>query len=242
MCGSLIVYQTEVKGKHHELGTSGFLYRANKLMYDHKTQSLWSTLQGIPVVGPLVGQGIELPQRHVVTTTWGQWRRQHPETLVLDIETGVDRDYDEGVAYRDYFATDELKYNVPRLDQRLPNKAPVLTLRFGDSQLAISTKFLMKNRVHHEQVGTRSLVVLTDDAGASRVYDSGGHRFGQFNTSDNSKLTGAVLTEQTKQGIVNWTISEACIKREDKELARLPAHRAFWFGWYAQFPNTRLIQ
>lgn len=242
MCGSLIVYQTEINGEHHEMGTSGFLYRANKLMYDHKTQSLWSTLQGIPVVGPLAGQGIELPQRHVVTTTWGQWRRQHPETLVLDIETGVDRNYDEGVAYRDYFATDELKYNVPKLDKRLPNKAPVLTLRFGDFQLAISIKFLMKNQVHLEQIGTQSLVVLTDDAGASRVYDAGGHQFTRFNTVDSSVLTDAVLTEQTNQGIVEWTVSEACLKRKDEELTRLPAHRAFWFGWYAQFPNTRLVQ
>ena len=24
-------------------------------------------------------------------------------------------------------------------------------------------------------------------------------------------------------------------------LARLSAHRAFWFGWYAQFPDTALI-
>jgi hypothetical protein len=25
-------------------------------------------------------------------------------------------------------------------------------------------------------------------------------------------------------------------------LARLPAHRAFWFGWHAAFPGTRLVQ
>ena len=24
-------------------------------------------------------------------------------------------------------------------------------------------------------------------------------------------------------------------------LARLPAHRAFWFGWYAAYPRTRLV-
>ena len=23
---------------------------------------------------------------------------------------------------------------------------------------------------------------------------------------------------------------------------RIPAHRAFWFGWYAQYPATRLIR
>ena len=24
-------------------------------------------------------------------------------------------------------------------------------------------------------------------------------------------------------------------------LVWLPSQRAFWFGWYAQFPNTRLV-
>jgi len=26
------------------------------------------------------------------------------------------------------------------------------------------------------------------------------------------------------------------------ELKRLPAHRAFWFGWHSAFPETRLIK
>jgi hypothetical protein len=25
-------------------------------------------------------------------------------------------------------------------------------------------------------------------------------------------------------------------------LPRVPAHRAFWFGWYAQYPDTLLIR
>ena len=25
-------------------------------------------------------------------------------------------------------------------------------------------------------------------------------------------------------------------------LRRLPAHRAFWFGWYAAYPATRLVK
>ena len=91
------MYQTEYNGKHHELGTSGFLYRSNKLMYDQETFSLWSTLQGEPVVGPLVGQGIKLKQHHVVTSTWGEWKRRHPKTKVLSLDTGHQRDYGEGV-------------------------------------------------------------------------------------------------------------------------------------------------
>jgi hypothetical protein len=27
-----------------------------------------------------------------------------------------------------------------------------------------------------------------------------------------------------------------------RTLKRLPAHRAFWFGWYAAYPDTRLVK
>ena len=56
LCGTVILYYTEHAGVNHALGTSGFLYRSNKLMYDQATQSLWSTMRGTPVVGPLVGK------------------------------------------------------------------------------------------------------------------------------------------------------------------------------------------
>ncbi|MEM6473509.1 MAG: DUF3179 domain-containing (seleno)protein, partial [Planctomycetota bacterium] len=132
LCGSMIVYDPNVDGRHHELGTSGFLYRSNKLMYDHDTKSMWSTLKGTPVVGPLVGQNIRLQSRYVVTTTWGQWKADHPDTDVLSLETGHDRDYGEGVAYHDYFATDELMFAVPKTDPRLKNKDEVLIIRDQD--------------------------------------------------------------------------------------------------------------
>ena len=72
LCGTMILYRSAFDGVHHELGTSGFLYRSNKLMYDRATMSLWSTFAGEPAVGSLVGQGIRLDLRHVVTTDLGR--------------------------------------------------------------------------------------------------------------------------------------------------------------------------
>ena len=50
-----------------------------------------------------------------------------------ELDTGHRRDYGEGVAYREYFATDRLMFNVPKLDECLSNKAEVLALRFSDA-------------------------------------------------------------------------------------------------------------
>lgn len=40
LCGAMIVYESTFGGVNHSLGTSRFLYRSNKLMYDQATQSL----------------------------------------------------------------------------------------------------------------------------------------------------------------------------------------------------------
>lgn len=236
LCGSMILYRSAVRGEHHELGTSGFLYRSNKLMYDHATQSLWSTLTGTPAVGPLVGRGIELEPRHVVTTTWGEWRRRHPGTRVLSLDTGHRRDYREGAAYRDYFATDDLMFSVPELDGRLRNKDEVLALRFPDvpgEQLAIAVDFLWMNSVYHDALGGGEFVVLTDRSGASRVYEAAGRRFTRWD-DDTTVWDGDGY---------RWAVEEdALVGPEGERLERLPAHRAFWFGWYAQYPETRLVR
>lgn len=233
LCGAMILYDTTVDGVQHELGTSGFLYRSNKLMYDQATKSLWSTLTGEPVVGPLVGKGIELKTLYVVTTTWKEWKTRHPNTLVLSLDTGHDRNYGEGVAYHDYFATDRLMFNVPKLDQRLPNKAEVLALRYGNEPLAIAADFLARNRVYHDRTGKTEFVVLTDASGANRVYQASNVKFTAWNGADSARDSAGK----------NWRVEEAQLTGPDgRSLQRLAAHRSFWFGWYSQFPKTRLVK
>ena len=236
LCGTVILFHTEHDGVNHALGTSGFLYRSNKLMYDQTTQSMWSTMRGAPVVGPLAGKGIVLDRGSVVTTTWGEWRRRHPDTKVLSLETGHTRNYDEGAAYRDYFATDEVMFEVPALDTRLKNKDEVFTVLLADHPdrpLAISAEFLAANPVHHDTIEDAVLVVFTDPSGANRAYASEDVMFtgydGDWIVQDGSGMT--------------WTMDEHALTAEDgRVLHRIPAQRAFWFGWYAAFPHTRLVQ
>jgi hypothetical protein len=235
LCGTMILYKTELRGVNHRLGTSGFLYRSNKLMYDGDTNSLWNTLWGMPVVGPLAGDDVQLERLSIVTTTWGAWRQRHPDTQVLSLNTGHRRDYSEGAAYREYFATDELMFTVPALDTRLKNKDEVLGLvfaRYPAQPLAIAVEYLSENPVYHDRVGDLQFVVLTDVSGASRVYESPDVRFSSWD--GNSMAVDA-------DGNV-WKLTESALEAGDgRVLYRLPAHRAFWFGWYSAYSHTRLI-
>ncbi len=235
LCGAVIVYETVVDGHAYKLGTSGFLYRSNKLMYDAKTQSLWNTLEGRPVIGPLADRNISLPTREVVTTTWGDWRRRHPKTTVLSLDTGHPRDYDEGAAYAAYFATDELMFPVPGEDRRLRNKQEVLVPRFGlpgEKPLAIGSDFLRENPVWQGRYGGRDFVVLTDKTGAHRIY---GLKAGMLVVGWNGDRTVT-----TSDGAV-WSLTETTLTKADLKLPRLPSHNAFWFGWRAAHPDTELV-
>jgi len=234
LCGTVILYDTTYQGQKHDLGTSGFLLRSNKLMYDKATQSLWNTLKGEPVLGPLVGQDIALDHRSVVTTTWGKWKALHPTTKVLSLKTGHRRNYDEGVAYHDYFASDDLMFNTPFQDSRLANKQEVLALRFKGQpgSIAIDTDYLNDNPVYSGQLGSQKFVVITDETGANRVYDPGNVSFVQTDGTLAKDTTGA-----------RWKVSESRLTAPDgRELKRLPYHRAFWFGWQAAFPSTELVK
>ena len=99
-------------------------------------------------------------------------------------------------------------------------------------QLAISTNFLAQHPVYHDQLGDQSFVVITDASGANRVYESDARRFAAQDGA------ATVLDEEQRK----WTLSESELTGPSGEtLKRLPAHRAFWFGWHAAYPDTRLV-
>ena len=241
LCGTVIPFESVSDGRHHTFGTSGLLYRSNKLMFDHETRSLWNTFEGVPVVGTLVGSDIRLTPHAVVTTTWGGWKRRHPATTVLSPDTGHRRNYAEGAAYRSYFGTDALMFQVSNTDHRLKNKEEVVVLRLDDPEtgrllpLAITAQLLADNRVFHHRFAGRNLVVVTSEAGANRVYDAQDVSFARHTDSNE-------IVDETDR---SWQITEeALVLGSDPGVhrVRMPAQRAFWFGWYAQFPDTALIR
>ena len=75
------MYARRVKGEVLDFGHRGWLYEESFLFYDTRTDSLWVQATGEAVHGPFKGTRLErLP---ATQTTWGQWRRHHPDTLVL---------------------------------------------------------------------------------------------------------------------------------------------------------------
>lgn len=72
-------------------GVSGNLFNSNLVMYDHQSDSLWPQLWMQAVSGPSVGRVLDMLP--FTETTWGQWKKMHPQTLVLSSDTGSRRNY-----------------------------------------------------------------------------------------------------------------------------------------------------
>jgi hypothetical protein len=223
LCQSAILYETTVDGTVFDFGTSGLLYRSNKLMYDRQTRSLWEQWTGEPVWGELVGSGIELDILPVVHTRWSEWLAAHPDTLVLDINTGFERDYGSGVAYGEYFASQDLIFPVPVYEFGLAQKDWVYAVRIDGDTVAFGLIDLAEAGFAQETVGGIEVVVFaTADGIGGRAYEAGGLTFSAYDAE-----SGTASSEDGR----TWSLSESALTANDgTELARVPGHNAYWFA------------
>jgi len=225
LCGSGILYETHVEGRERPFvfGSSGLLYRSNKLMFDHETDSLWNQFTGRPVTGPLVGSGIQLKIRPVVITSWADWRKRNPDTTVLSLNTGFRRDYGPGVVYKDYFASPDLMFpTVVRNEAVLRRKDLVFGIRDVGASKAWPLEAFKAGRVINDTVGNRNVVLVGDLATRTvRAYDRGDKRF---------KAASKAGWLEGPEG--DWRMTEQFLLGPDGgKRARVAGHISYWFAW-----------
>ncbi len=223
-----------MSGTTYVFGSSGFLFRRNKLMYDQQTKSLWHHLRGEPVVGPLADSGIKLKVMPIVTTRWRDWLGEHPDTVVLDLNTGYVRDYTPGRPYGVYFASPDTMFPVSPRDSRLGTKAWVFALRLGGQAKAYPLETLGRERVVNDTLGGTHLVIVAGPGTqTARAYERGERTFRA------GPLANEVIDGATGQ---RWNVEEEALvqRASGQRRPRLGGHLAYWFGWFAFYPDTLL--
>ena len=249
LCGSGIAYDGRGSdGVTYTFGSSGFLFRSNKLMYDRQTRSLWNQLTGDPVLGSLAGTGVKLNLLPVVVTTWEEWKTQHPDSLVLSLDTGYQRPYFPGAPYGDYFSNADTMFPVWQRSQTLPMKSRVYALNLDGVPKAYPVETLSQEQVVNDTLGSIPVVLIATrgvvtvkgisqrigpveyDAGAEvRAFDRGSETFSPGPDAD------TVLDSGGRE----WRVTEEALAGPEGQLApRINGHLAYWFGWYAFFPQT----
>lgn len=167
LCGTGIAYERTIDGAATEFGVSGKLYNSDLLMYDRRTDTLWSQLDGRAVVGPLVGRRLTLLD--APNLTWDQFKRLHPEGHVLSPNTGFDRDYRHS-PYGDYDASPDIFFPVSHTDGRLPAKTRIIGIELNGRFKAYPVDLVQRQTRIEDTVGSRT-VWLEAKNGRIKVHD-----------------------------------------------------------------------
>ena len=124
LCGSGIAYERTIDGEAVEFGTSGKLYNSNLVMYDRKTDSLWSQILGEAILGEQTGVKLAIIESNQMR--FGEWREAFPNGEVLSRDTGSIRPYGTD-PYGDYYTNNrEVYFPVEGRSSALENKDFVL--------------------------------------------------------------------------------------------------------------------
>ncbi|GJL56788.1 MAG: hypothetical protein NPIRA02_39200 [Nitrospirales bacterium] len=174
LCGTGIGFSPMVNNRHLTFGVSGLLYQSDMVMYDHKTESLWSQISMEAIAGPMTGA--KLTHIFLEHTTWGEWKKAHPTTLVLSTKTGVLRDYQRD-PYLGYAQRADLMFPVKPIDSRFPPKAWVLGLTVGGTFKAYPFSELKKVKSPlHDQIHGQDLhITFNEKAQSASAFDAHGH-------------------------------------------------------------------
>lgn len=234
------MYDAELDGEDVTFGTSGFLYQNNKLMYDRKTDTLWHSLTGEPVVGELAFSEVKLTSHPVTVTTWEQWKAQHPDSTVVSLDTGHSRQYlapsEKGSAYFEYRNSPTAMFPIFKVDDRIPEKDSIVGLSSGDGEaMAFPLDTVVAERVINATVGDiEAVVVGHQQTGVIGVFEREGHIF-------EAGGPGSDPNEVIDESGAVWTATDDALVADDgRQLARIPVKESFWFAWAAFFPGTEV--
>lgn len=165
LCGSAQAFYTDGLPDIDTLvlRTSGLLSRSNKVMFDLNTRSVFDTFTGAAVAGPLLDAGIVLDQNSVSVTTWGEWKREHPETLIVAEDGGIGRSYpDDPLDGRD---DNGPIFPIGPVDPRLPVHEPVVGVLLDDGATLAFPAALARSALEAGDSVELGDVMLTDDGG-----------------------------------------------------------------------------
>ncbi len=156
LCGSAVAFERIVDGVITELGVSGKLHNSDLVMYDRYEGNLWQQITGEAIVGEAARRDEKLKQVPIITTTWGEWKREHPNTQVLSRDTGHRRDY-ERYPYGTYEQDDELYFGVKDLNRQLQIKTVVYGIEVGSFSKAYPESIFDDNPIISDTVGDVSV-------------------------------------------------------------------------------------
>lgn len=214
------------------MGVSGKLLNSNLVMYDRKTKSLWPQIMGVSIEGKRKGE--ELEPFPLVWTTWERAKKKYPDAYILSQKTGAIRNYQRD-PYGD-FSDKNSYYNrggaffplMAKSDQLNP-KTMVRGLVGEGSQAAVSWDEVRRKKIVNIDIKEIKAVIFYDEEldtvrSFSRIFEGDELNF---------EMIDGKIVDNIKKRVWNS-------KGESGKdyLDHYKGMDAFWFAWYAFYPNT----
>lgn len=250
VCNTGIRYDPVVNGKLVMFDFFG-LYNGIVALCDRETESVILQGEGRVINGPLLGTVFK--SGPLLDTTWAQWVKLHPDTLVMSPDTPYKRFYSpknrpEPRGY-DRFPAPYFRPTVTRGDLRLPPFDKVLAVTLP-AEAAVSGEvtrraYPIKSLIHaggviNETVGKEQVAVFYDPQSAAAVAVNA--RLDKRTLSFELRAADGKIGIYDKQTGTRWSIEgvgeEGRLK--GKSLERLDCHLSQWYGWSAYFPDTSI--
>jgi len=213
----------------------------NEVFKDRETGSRWqqSSLQAIS--GPLQGERLELYP--FLLTSWGEWHRLHPDTVVLKPLPG----YAERIPERNEMIRQGLSGEgsappgVLRVDERLKPKTMILGLAIGGSDEAFPLTLLRQERVINLQLGGDPVLVVHQPASDTTTAFVARAKSMSLKFDAANAEASDLVDEQTKS---HWNAYGECISGSLKgsKLTSLILEPEYWFAWSEFHPGTRIYE
>ncbi len=204
-------------------------------MYDRDTGSLWSQVLGKAVAGPMKGQSlVEIPSQ---LSTWADWKKRHPDTLVL---RAISRQ--RGSSYAPYHR-DKSSIGIHdrrNPDERLPVKTLVYGLEIDGSAAVVSLGAIGRDGlVEGELAGVPVMVVAVGtERQASLAYARAVNgRSLSFSGVDEETIrdlaTGSLWSRETGE----------CLEGElaGEKLEPIKGKKVYWGVWVQFHPQTAFL-
>ena len=236
----LIGWNREVNGEVTSFGVSGLLYNTNLIPYDRKTDSNWSQMLLQSVNGPQMGTDIET--HPLLETTWATWKERFPDSQVMNMNTGYNRDYSR-YPYGSYKTNHELLlFPISVDDGRLPRKERGLGLLVdGQARFYPLRRFPGQAPVVVQESyrGVDLVIIGNKSANYIAAYHRQLPDGTRLEFSPREDESGIFLDDQLGNA---WDLFGIAVEGPMKG-ASLPPTQSFvgyWFAWAAFYPSPSI--
>ena len=251
VCSVGICYDPVVHGKTLKFDFFG-IYNGVVTLCERQTQGVFLLAEGRIVSGPLTGTNLKTVSS--LDTTWGTWKRLHPDTLVMSPQTPYAKFYGSPLqpVHRGVksFPVPYFKASVTRGDKRLPPFDTVLAVTFtpdGDeTQQPLHRAYPLLTLAHaggvvNDTLGNRPVGALLDKRTQTAVAFSRRISTQTLTFAARQQADGTTAFYDHETG-TRWNLEGKAEEGplQGKRLERLDSHLSQWYGWAASFPDTSL--